>query len=141
MNCVAPHVVPPRRGALISARGVVLLEVLVAILIFSFGILGTVGLLARATQYSVNAEDRNRAALLANELVSSMWAARNVNVDRASWEAQVVAGLPNGGNTVVVDVVNGTADITVTWRSPSARAGDPGNSYATQVAIPPVTIP
>ncbi len=54
------------------AGGFTLIEVLVSILIFSFGILGFVGLQARATQVSVSAEDSNRAALMANEIASTL---------------------------------------------------------------------
>ena len=53
--------------------GMSLIEVLTAVLIFSIGILGLVGLHARATQFSVSAEDTNRAALLANEMVTAVW--------------------------------------------------------------------
>ena len=46
-------------------RGVTLIEVLVSVLIMSFGILGIVALQARAIQFSLDADDRNRAALFA----------------------------------------------------------------------------
>jgi type IV pilus assembly protein PilV len=52
-----------------------LIEALVSILIFSFGVLGLIGLQASAINFSVDAEDRNRAALFANEIASSMWLA------------------------------------------------------------------
>ena len=45
-----------------------LIEVLVSILIFSFGVLGLIGLEASAINYSVDAEDRSRAALFASEI-------------------------------------------------------------------------
>ena len=87
-------------GTARAQRGVTLLEVLVSILIFSFGILGLVGLQARATQYSVDAEDRNRAALLADDLAAQMRMARRVDIDTTAWEQRVGAadqvGLPNG---------------------------------------------
>ncbi len=55
------------------ARGFSLIEVLVAIVIFSVGMLGVVGLQARAIQLSVDSEDRNRAAQLADDIVATMW--------------------------------------------------------------------
>lgn len=42
-----------------------MIEVLVSLLIFSFGLLGMAGMLARSLTISIDAEDRNRAALLA----------------------------------------------------------------------------
>ena len=64
--------------------GAFLLEVLISILIFSFALLGLVALQARAVQFSVNAEDRNRAALLANELVATMLTQQSVDVGTLS---------------------------------------------------------
>lgn len=55
-----------------SQSGVMLLEALIAILIFSLGILGIVGLQASAVAASRDAKYRTDAALLANELVGQM---------------------------------------------------------------------
>jgi type IV pilus assembly protein PilV len=120
--------------------GISLIEVLVVIVLFSFGLLGLVGLQARALQTSVGAEDSNRAALLANELVSTMWGANTVNLNAAAvtaWNTRVadaaVAGLPNGVGTVVVS--GNVARITVTWRAPHEPAAQT-HSYSTEVLIP-----
>lgn len=53
--------------------GVMLIEALIAILIFSLGILGVVGLQATALSVSRDAHYRADAALLANELVGLMF--------------------------------------------------------------------
>ena len=63
------HPTPPSARA--SQSGVALIEVLISILLFSLGILGLIGLQARAISFSVDAEDRNRAALFANEIATS----------------------------------------------------------------------
>jgi type IV pilus assembly protein PilV len=126
--------------------GMTLIEVLVSILIFSFGILGMVGLLARATQFSVDAEDRNRASLLANELAAAMWTAGSVTLPPAvvqAWQARVAdpqaGGLVNGGGAVTLAGTGSgaTATIVVTWRHPGRAAGAPGseNRYSTTVVI------
>lgn len=52
--------------------GVMLLEALIAILIFSLGILGVVGMQASAIAASRDAKFRTDAGLLANELVGQM---------------------------------------------------------------------
>jgi type IV pilus assembly protein PilV len=110
------------------------------LLLFSVGLLGLVGLQAKAMQVSVGGEDSTRAALLANELASQMWGANNVNVspaDLAAWNVRVanptVAGLPNGVGTV--DVAGGVATITVSWRAPQEPASET-HRYVTQVLIP-----
>lgn len=54
--------------------GVMLIEALIALLIFSIGILGIVGLQSSAVTASSDAKYRSEAALLANELIGQMWA-------------------------------------------------------------------
>ena len=127
--------------------GVSLIEVLVAILIFSFGIVGLIGLQARALQYSTSAEDTSRAALLANDLGTQMVVSRTVDPAGlvpagayASWQARVADvannGLPNGAGTAVFN--GSTATITITWQ-PQSNAGAAFNStnrFVTHVTIP-----
>ncbi|SEF28182.1 type IV pilus modification protein PilV [Variovorax sp. NFACC27] len=122
--------------------GFALLEVLVSILIFSFGVLGLVGLQARAISLSTDAEDRNRAALLANDIASAMWLGKSVSaVDTSAgsaWQkrasAQDQGGLPNGGITVTPVGTNG-ADIVITWKAPS-HLNESGSSFTTRVTLP-----
>ena len=119
-----------------------LIEVLVAMLIFSFGLLGLAGLQARALRYSSSAEDTNRASLLANQMAFMMVDKNqldqptNFAVDYTTWRARVSAGLPNGIGTVTVDPAGPSATITITWRSPNALSSDPRNRYFTQVVLP-----
>lgn len=53
--------------------GVMLLEAMIAILIFSFGVLGVVGMQAAAVTASRDAKYRTDAGLLANEILGQMW--------------------------------------------------------------------
>lgn len=53
--------------------GVMLLEVLIAVLIFSVGVLSIVQLHAVSVKQSTDAEFRTTASLLASDLVSRMW--------------------------------------------------------------------
>lgn len=57
-----------------SQSGVMLIEALIAILIFSIGVLGIIGLQGSAVKASTDAKYRSEAALLANELIGRMWA-------------------------------------------------------------------
>lgn len=117
-----------------------MIEVLVVIVLFSFGLIGMVGLQAKAVQTSIGAEDSNRAALLASDIASAMWAGGTVNLDPTvitAWNTAIAAptnrGLPNGAGTVTVAA--NVATITVTWRAPHEPSGVEHN-YTTQVVMP-----
>lgn len=56
-----------------SQTGSMLLEGLIALLIFSMGILAIVGMQAAAVKASSDAKYRSDAGLLANELIGRMW--------------------------------------------------------------------
>lgn len=56
-----------------AQTGAYLLEALIGILVFSFGILGIVGLQAQAIRVTNDAEFRAEAIYLANSLLSLMW--------------------------------------------------------------------
>lgn len=94
------------------ARGFMVLEVLIALLIFSLGVLGLVGLQARAAKDTGQAQYRAQAVLLANELVGMMWAgdhsytnlstvyaAGSTDAGYVAWIAKVKATLPRNVST------------------------------------------
>jgi type IV pilus assembly protein PilV len=110
-------------------KGSMLLEALIAILIFSFGVLSVVGLQAASVKNISEAKYRTDAAFLANELIGQMWADRaNVTVTYAApadWTARVSSTLPSGVGAVVVSVdPNVTpllrATVTIKWTLPGA---------------------
>ncbi len=53
--------------------GIAMVEAMVAIVIFSIGILGIVGMQARSTQMMTDSVFRAQAAQVATELISEMW--------------------------------------------------------------------
>ena len=63
-----------------AQRGGFLLEALVGILIFTLGVLGLMGLQARAISYTGDAQHRGEAAYLANSYIAKMWADSRANV-------------------------------------------------------------
>jgi type IV pilus assembly protein PilV len=71
MNFLTRH---PRPHAARREAGVMLLETLIAILIFSFGVLGIVALQAQSIRHVNEAQYRGEAIYLANSLVGRMWA-------------------------------------------------------------------
>ncbi len=60
----------PRKA---SQAGIAMVEAMVAIVIFSIGILGIVGMQARSTQMMTDSVFRAQAAQVATELISEMW--------------------------------------------------------------------
>ncbi len=137
----------PHRFRRDQQAGMSLIEVLVSILIFSFGIVGLIGLQARALQYSSSAEDTARAALLANEIATAIVLGQTTPRTQlvpaaayATWQARVAlppadGGLPSGVGTVTALTAN-TANIEITWRPPQAAATAAANKYVTQVTVP-----
>lgn len=127
-----------------SIRGVGLIEVLVSLLVFSLGVLGLVGLQARAVQIETQAGDRTRAANLANEVVTQMWVNQTTSLPEkqlGDWNDRVkdtsTGGLPEGVGEVSEPDANGVVTITITWRPPTLLSEEePPQKYLTQVVIP-----
>jgi type IV pilus assembly protein PilV len=126
-----------------AQRGMALLECLMALLIFSVGLLGLLGLEARVMNISVDSENRNRAAMIAGEVASQMWLNNTVSSTNAAIVAaganvadQTQGGLPGGVVTVTdVPATTNAADITVTWHEIS-DVGGTGSSLTTRVVLP-----
>ncbi len=73
-----------------SQHGVMLLEALIGILIFSVGILAMVGMQAAAFSASADAKSRSEAAAFANQIISEIW----MGVDRTT-AANTITSLNN----------------------------------------------
>lgn len=129
----------PRRR---PQAGFTLIEVLVAILICSIGLLGIVGLQARAIQYSVGAEDVNRAAILAGEAVWALQDQKSVPLSSARlaiWQARVQdpsVGFVDGEGEISVPDANGIVRITIRWTPPDSPTGAQQRQYITETAVP-----
>jgi len=122
-----------------------LLEALIAILIFSMGILAMVGLQAASVKLSSDAKYRSDASLLANELIGKMWVSNRTPAtlqanfqggpqtptvtDGASytaWVSDVAAALPG-----VTGVAANQPVVTIAVIAPVA----PATSTSSQVTI------
>ena len=119
--------------------GVMLLEALIAILIFSLGILAIVGLQAASIKSAGDAKYRSDASLLANQLIGQMWVSDRTTTtlqssfgtggtDYSTWQSSVAAALPGTSTnppSVTFTTDNSTATpssvatITIYWQSPS----------------------
>lgn len=80
----------PLKPALHRQHGVMLLEALIGILIFSVGILAMVGMQAAAFSASADAKSRTEAAAFASQIISEIW----MSVDRSS-DANLITSLNN----------------------------------------------
>lgn len=138
-----------------NQSGIMLLEALIAILIFSMGVLGLVGMQAAAVNASRDAKYRADAGLLANELIGQMWASKRdgaaLQSDFSStgstpnaysaWATRVAATLPVPAVPTVVVVpalvipnkppTSSKVTITVNWQAP----GGPVSNYKVVVQV------
>lgn len=117
-----------------TARGFSLVEVLIAIVVFSLGVLGLVRLQATAVKMSTDARQRAEATFLADQLLARMLisdrttaasfahhpdgggcaptGAASTNAMVTDWLAQVSAAFPSAGADAQQVIVNGS-DVTV----------------------------
>ena len=134
------------RGSLRNAQsGVMLLEALIGILIFSLGILAMVGMQAMSIRLATDSRERAEAANLAGQLVGEMWLNRSTLASYqyagsgtapaalTNWIAQLDAALPNAATyppivnvspvtwpSVVPAATLGTqTTVTLRWKSPT----------------------
>lgn len=119
-----------------------LLEALVGLLIFAFGVLGIVGLQAAMTQAQTAAKFRADAAYLASEARGAMWVDMTnlMNYDTTAscashprckaWTDKVAATLPSGAADIEVTAA-GLVTITITWTAPNEGT----HTYRTATAI------
>lgn len=123
-----------------AQSGVMLLEALIGILIFSLGILAIVGMQAMGIKLASDSRDRAEASNLASQLVGEMWLNRaalasyqyvgsgTVPAALTTWVAQVDAALPDAAaNRPIITVgasplgasVGTQTTVTLRWRNPT----------------------
>ena len=122
----------------VPQRGSFLLEGMIALFIFSFGILGLVGMMASSIRSSNDARFRVEALNLASAMIGDMWNTRNSTLDTefgatgdklAAWRAEAARLLPlaSGANAPVVDLTQAgissqsrSVVVTVYWQLPGS---------------------
>jgi type IV pilus assembly protein PilV len=123
----------PRHPLSLASRqhGAALLEALLAVLVFAFGVLALVGLQANATQATTKAKFRADAGLLASQCVAEIWLDRaslissptNCTCPMAAKAAAANNNLPNGAVTPACTTITVNSDyqvtVTVTWQGPN----------------------
>jgi len=95
--------------------GIVLLEGLIAIVIFSFGVLAIIGMQAATVRASSDAKYRVDASFAVNQKLGQMWSDRAHLANFVQTNEQITT-LPNGKRTVAV--AGDQVTVTVTWQVP-----------------------
>jgi type IV pilus assembly protein PilV len=112
-------------------KGAILLEALIAVVIFSFGLLALAGLQAVMIKNTDDAKYRAEASFIAQQKLGEIWTDASNNAGLAGYaETVATPQLPNGSTTVGVDP-NRLVTVTVTWQLPG---GDP-HSYSTNARV------
>jgi type IV pilus assembly protein PilV len=148
---------PARLGHASTKRGATMIEVLVALVIFAFGVLGLAGMQARALSYSQGALYRSQATALADDMFDRMRADRvkalagsydtaltdpastysasatNLyEVELNNWKDTVETLLPAGKASVARDATGALFTVTITWdESRAARSSGSTTSLKT----------
>ena len=117
-----------------AQQGSVLLEAFIAILLFSIGILGLVGMQAAAMKNSAEAKNRAEAAYLANQIIGQMWADNPANL--ASYAHNAAAGTAcNAGGTASTN-----ANVTAWLGNASTPGTVAGNLPGATAALQQISI-
>ena len=121
-------------------EGVMLIEALIGILIFSIGILALIGMQGTAVKNTTDARFRSEASYLANTITSQM-RLDMANIDsyrdgspgnyepRTRWRLQVEAALPG------IDVAGNQRVPTIDLQPGPTFAGDPSPSQRATVTV------
>ena len=115
-----------------SQRGVVLLEALIAVLIFSLGILALVGLQAAMVKNTSDAKYRAEATFAAQQKLGEIWANtknKTALVDYVVTDEPFLQ-LPSGTRSVAVSSEK-VVTVTVNWTLP----GEQQHTYSTNARI------
>ena len=106
-----------------SQSGIALLESLIAILIFSMGILGIVGLQGAMLKGTTEAKNRADASFVAQRRIAMMWAdpANLAGLVEAA-PGTAITELPNGRRITTQSAVTpGLMTVNITWQVPGEQ--------------------
>lgn len=128
----------------VGQRGIVMIEAMVAVLLFTIGVLALVGLQSAMTRNQTDAKLRGDASYLANEIVGTMWGdAANISSYATAncaayarcndWKGKVERLMPNGSVTVTLGsgALAGAVTVTINWTTP----GEGAHNYTMSTVI------
>lgn len=120
----------PLRNAPYFQQGVVIIEAMIAILIFSIGVLGIIGMQANMVKNTSDSKYRADAGYLAQQTIGTMWSDIDPigNLDNYVVTGEDISALLPGGQRTVNklsivtnkdgDVVGGIFTVTIGWTAP-----------------------
>lgn len=117
--------------AINKESGFSLLEVMIAVLIFSFGLLGLVGLQAVMIKSTTDAQYRATASYVAQQRLGQMWTDQANILSYLEADTDISGVLPGGTRSVERPVADGPFVVTVTWQQPGGDA----HTYVTSASI------
>lgn len=100
-----------------AQQGVVLIEAMIAILIFSLGILAIVGLQATMIKATADSKYRSEASYIAQSRLGLIWADPDNAATYVEANTDISTLLP-GGTRTVTQPTPGQFTVTVTWLQP-----------------------
>ncbi len=112
-----------------NQKGVVLLESLIAILIFSLGVLALAGLQAAMIKNTDDAKLRAEASFIAQDKISQIWTSGTANLADYILTDDPVAQLPSG--KISVTTAGRQVKVRVNWTPPGGRE----HTYLTNARI------
>lgn len=126
-------------------KGFSLLEVLITLVIISFGLLGIAGVIVNSLKNNQSSYSRTQASVLANDIIDRMRANRTIaetapfpyNLalsgapsgsgvvldDLTEWRASLAAAMPSGTGSVTLDGATKKLTIVVQWNDARASGG------------------
>jgi type IV pilus assembly protein PilV len=103
-------------------HGFAMLEALIAIVVFSVGVLGIMGVQAQMIKHTADAKYRAEASYIAQQRLGMMWGNPAAAATHIGAVVDVSGRLPGGQLTVTQPVVIGDYVVTVTWQQPGQDA-------------------
>lgn len=101
-----------------TQRGIVLVEAMVAILLFSIGVLAVVGLQASMVKNTSDSKFRADASYIAQQRLGQMWADPVNVLTYLEDPATDISDMLPKGTRKVVQRPDGSFEIIVTWQQP-----------------------
>jgi type IV pilus assembly protein PilV len=131
-----------------KSKGFTLLEILVTLLIMSFGLLGIAGIIVNSFKNNQSSYARTQASWLGNDIIERMRANRVtaetapspynlpmgiapagagvVLTDLSEWRASLAGALPVGTGSVAVNPATQTVTVVIQWDDSHAVSGMAG---------------
>lgn len=138
--------------------GTSLIEILVTILIVSFGLLGVAGVVGNGLKNNHSSYGRTQANILAADIIDRMRANRNdaesvgapydmtlldptptgasiAQQDLIAWRTALAATLPAGTGAVIMDAATKKVTVTVRWDDSRGTAGSSAQTFVVETRL------